>query len=77
MSLFVASRIFKGWIGGVQIWRVFRRIGHYSRSVEFAGTLSQAAGELGPLGLKKKRGCNEYLYFLFERERNDKRTCYT
>ena len=45
-----ASRIFKGWIGQGQILEVFQRSGHYSRSVENAGTLSHAAGELGPLG---------------------------
>jgi len=51
MSLFDANSIFQGWIGETYFWRMFRRYCHSSRSFENADCLSQAAGELGPLGV--------------------------
>jgi len=45
-----ASRIFDGRIGEGEFWQVVRWFGHYSRSLQVAEWMSQAAGELGPLG---------------------------
>jgi len=58
-----ARRIFEGRIGEGKFWQVFQRCSHSSRSIEDAETMSQAAGELGPLGGLK------FWHTIFRREK--------